>query len=106
MYWITDEGSEQKTIFQLSLRPNGGIVERYTDTLATTFAKDVFSLNLNSDCLVTVKIQLYVGSNSELFNQSLIRELAESADINILCDPRASFPIGPGFISGKADNQE
>ena len=100
MHWITDLGSEIKTIFRFNLKSNGTLVERYTGQLATTLAKDVFSLNLNIDCLVTVRIELYVSITGELSDQPFIRELQESADLNLLCDSRASFPIGPSYISG------
>ena len=99
---MIDEGTEEKTIFRLSLRPDQEIFERYTDQLATTLASDVFSANLSMDCLVTVIIQLYVSLNNELFDQPSIRELAETGDPNLLCSSRANFPIGTDFISGTA----
>ena len=95
-----DNGSEMKTVFRLSLGPNGTLVERYTDELATTLAKDVFSIDSSIDCLVTVRIELYVSPNNVPFNQPFVRELAELDNLNILCSSRARFPIGSSYFSG------
>ena len=100
MYWITDEETEEKTIFRLSLRPDRDIFERYTDDLATTLAIDVFSAGLNMNCVVAVRVQLYLSLDNKVYDQLFTRELAELDDINIFCDPRANFPIRNDFISG------
>ena len=89
-----------KTVFRLSLGPNGTLVERYTDDLATTLAKDVFSINSSIDCLVTVRIERYISPSSGPFNQPFVRELAELDDVNILCNSRARFPIGSYYYFG------
>ena len=99
LHWIVDTGSNQKTIFRFSLKPDGKLTERYTGALATALAKDVFSLGQSLDCLVAVNIQRYSSMSNGLYDQPFVRELAEVQDFNVLCESRARFLVGADYIS-------
>ena len=99
LHWIVDTGSNDKTIFRFSLKPDGKLTERYSGALATALAKDVFSFGQSLDCLVAIKIDLYLSMSTGPYDQPSVRELAEVQDFNSLCEARAMFLVGADYNS-------